>query len=282
MTQKQATGEKFITLVDVMKRLRATDGCPWDREQDYLSLRRYIIEEAYELIEAIENSNRDNICEECGDLLLQVVFVSEIAEELGEFDIANVIDHLTEKLIRRHPHVFGDTDVNGSDDVLKNWEQIKVGERQAKKVDSSLLAGIPRGLPGLLRAYRIQERAAKVGFDWPNGDPSPVIAKVEEELNELKDCIANGAAQEATEEELGDLLFAVANLSRHLKADPEITLHKACVKFSERFRKVEEEVSLSGKEWSDFTLDELEDFWQKAKRQDNGETVGLQSNVKQL
>jgi XTP/dITP diphosphohydrolase/tetrapyrrole methylase family protein/MazG family protein/ATP diphosphatase len=121
-----------------------------------------------------------------------------------------------------------------------------------------------------------------VGFDWPNGDPSPVIAKVEEELNELKDCIANGAAQEATEEELGDLLFAVANLSRHLKADPEITLHKACVKFSERFRKVEEEVSLSGKEWSDFTLDELEDFWQKAKRQDNGETVGLQSNVKQL
>ncbi|HAH70071.1 MAG TPA: nucleoside triphosphate pyrophosphohydrolase [Synergistaceae bacterium] len=268
MTQKQAIGEKFIKLVDVMKRLRAPDGCPWDREQDYLSLRRYIIEEAYELIEAIENKNRDNICEECGDLLLQVVFVSALAEEIGEFNICNVMDHLTEKLIRRHPHVFGDTIVNSSDDVLKNWEQIKVGERQAKKVDSSLLAGIPRGLPGLLRAYRIQERAAKVGFDWPKGDPSPVIAKVEEELNELKDNITNGAVREATEEELGDLLFAVANLSRHLKADPETTLHKACVKFSDRFRIVEAEVAVSGREWSDFTLDELEGFWQKAKRQE--------------
>ena len=147
MINNEAAGEKFIKLVEVMRQLRAPDGCPWDREQDYLSLRRYIIEEAYELIEAIEGSGSDNICEECGDLLLQVVFVSCMAEELGDFNICQVLDHLTEKLIRRHPHVFGETKVNSSDEVLKNWEQIKVGEREDKKVDASLLAGIPRGLP---------------------------------------------------------------------------------------------------------------------------------------
>jgi len=272
-----AAGDKFIKLVEVMKRLRAPDGCPWDREQDFLSLRRYIIEEAYELIEAIENNNRDNICEECGDLMLQVVFVSCMAEELGEFDICAVLDHLTEKLIRRHPHVFGDTEVNGSEDVLRNWEQIKVGERQKKKEDSSLLAGVPRGIPGLLRAYRIQERAGKVGFDWPKGDPTPVLAKVDEELSELKENINSNAGKEYIEEELGDLLFAVANLSRHLKADPEITLHKACVKFTDRFRLVEKEVLESGKLWSEFSLEELDGFWEKAKRQaGNRQAIGKQ------
>lgn len=261
----QTTGDKFIKLVEVMRRLRAPDGCPWDREQDFLSLRRYIIEEAYELIEAIENNNKDNICEECGDLMLQVVFLSCMAEEKDEFNISSVIDHLTEKLIRRHPHVFGKTEVSDSDDVVKNWEQIKVRERQKKKEDASLLAGVPRGIPALLRAYRIQERAGKVGFDWPKGDLIPVLAKVDEELCELKENIKNGAGQEYIEEELGDLFFAVANLSRHLKADPEITLHKACVKFTERFRFVEKEVEISGKPWSDFTLDELDGFWKKAK-----------------
>ena len=273
----QAAGDKFIKLVEVMRRLRAPDGCPWDREQDFLSLRRYIIEEAYELIEAIENNNRDNICEECGDLMLQVVFVSCMAEELGEFNICDVLDHLTEKLIRRHPHVFGDTEVNGSEDVLRNWEQIKVGERQKKKEDSSLLAGVPRGIPGLLRAYRIQERAGKVGFDWPKGDPTPVLAKVDEELSELKENINSNAGKEYIEEELGDLLFAVANLSRHLKADPEITLHKACGKFTDRFRLVEKEVLESGKPWSEFSLEELDVFWEKAKRQaGNRQAVGKQ------
>ena len=266
MNIDRTAGDKFIKLVEVMKRLRAPDGCPWDREQDFLSLRRYIIEEAYELIEAIENDNRDNICEECGDLMLQVVFLSCMAEEHGEFDISAVIDHLTEKLIRRHPHVFGDTEVNNSDDVLKNWEQIKVGERQKKKEDASLLAGIPRGIPGLLRAYRIQERAGKVGFDWPKGDLAPVLAKVDEELSELKENIKIKAEKEDIEEELGDLLFAVTNLSRHLKADPEITLHKACVKFTDRFRYVEKEVLESGKPWTEFSLEELDGFWEKAKK----------------
>ena len=263
------TAEKFNKLIDVMKRLRAPGGCPWDREQDYLSLRRYIIEEAYELVEAIEKEDSDNMCEECGDLMLQVVFVSCMAEERGDFDICSVLDYLTDKLIRRHPHVFGSINVKNSEEVLKNWEQIKVGERRSKSADASLLAGIPRGLPALLRAFRIQERAGKVGFDWPQGNPAPVLDKVREEVTELEEAISSGTDSEV-EEELGDLMFALANLSRHLKLDPEITLHKACAKFSSRFRLVEESVLQSERPWDDFTLDELEEYWTNAKNA-NGE-----------
>ena len=268
LTEANERAEKFNKLIDVMKRLRAPGGCPWDREQDYLSLRRYIVEEAYELIEAIENDDTANMREECGDLLLQVIFVSCIAEEEGKFDIADVLDYLTEKLVRRHPHVFGDVSVENSEEVLKNWEQIKVGERKERHTDASLLAGVPRGLPALLRAYRMQERAAKVGFDWPKGDLSPVAAKVDEEIGELKEAIASGD-KENISEELGDTLFALANLSRHLKEDPEIALHKACVKFSGRFRLVEKFVADSGKSWDSYSLDDLEELWQRAKRENN-------------
>lgn len=265
MIEPQLPSDRFNRLIEVMKLLRAPGGCPWDREQDYLSLRRYIIEEAYELIEAIENKDSVNMCEECGDLLLQVVFISCMAEELGDFTICSVLDHLTEKLVRRHPHVFGDIKVNNSDEVLKNWEQIKVGERKERHEDSSLLAGIPRGIPSMLRAYRIQERAAKVGFDWPKGDLKPVLDKVDEEIAELKYNIFNNTGKESIEDELGDVMFAIANLSRHLKADPEMTLHRACEKFSSRFRFVEESVSQSGRQWSDFKLTELEELWIEAK-----------------
>ena len=261
-----ATAEKFVKLVNVMKKLREPDGCPWDREQTYMSLRRYIVEEGYELIQAIEDGNVPNMCEECGDLMLQVIFVSCMAEERGDFTVCDVLDGLTNKLIRRHPHVFGDVHVNDSDDVLKNWEQIKSAERKKKEEDSSYMAGIPRGMPALLRAYRIQERAAKPGFDWPKGDCAPVMAKVEEEAAELREAAASGDKAKI-EEELGDLLFASVNLSRHLGADPEITLHRACEKFAARFRKVEKSVEESGRPWKDFTLDELEEFWQKAKNQ---------------
>lgn len=267
MTQYEAAiAEKFVKLVNVMKKLREPDGCPWDREQTYMSLRRYIVEEAYELIQAIEDENFPNMREECGDLLLQVVFVSCMAEERGDFTLGGVLDGLTNKLIRRHPHVFGDIHVNGSEDVLKNWEQIKSAERKGKDEDSSYMAGIPRGMPALLRAYRIQERAAKPGFDWPKGDCAPVVAKVEEEIAELKEAAASCDGAKV-EEELGDLLFASVNLSRHLGVDPETTLHRACEKFASRFRKVEQFVEESGRTWKDFTLDELEEFWQKAKRQ---------------
>lgn len=255
---------KFIKLVNIMKKLRAPGGCPWDREQDYMSLRRYIVEEAYELIEAIENCDTANMCEECGDLLLQSVFISCMAEEREDFDICGVLDYLSEKLIRRHPHVFGDINVSDSDEVLKNWERIKVAEREKKHTDVSLLAGIPRGLPALLRAYRMQERAAKVGFDWPKDDISPLFAKVEEELAELKEAVAANDSQNI-EEELGDAMFAMANMSRHLNKDPEITLHKACSKFAERFRLVEKKVDETGREWDSFSLEELDAFWNEAK-----------------
>lgn len=265
MAESQTAAEKFGKLLDVMKRLRSPGGCPWDREQDYLSLRRYIIEESYELVEAIENEDICNMREECGDLLLQVVFVACIAEERGDFDMAAVIEYLVEKLIRRHPHVFGDVDVKNSEDVLKNWEQIKIREREGRSDDSSLMAGIPRGVPSLLRAYRMQERAAKVGFDWPDGDAAAVIDKVDEEIAELKEAISNGCPFEDVEEELGDLMFAIVNLSRHLRADPETAMHKACGKFASRFRHIEEMVAKSGRQWKDFGLDELDMFWNEAK-----------------
>ena len=257
---------KFEELVKVMKRLRAPDGCPWDREQSYQSLRRYIIEEAYELIQAIENENFENMCEECGDLLLQVVFVGCLAEERGDFTLSEVIDHITEKMIRRHPHVFGEVRVKNSDEVLKNWEQIKVGERKGRDEDPSLMAGIPRGMPALLRSYRMQERAAKPGFDWPAGDTAPVFAKVEEELAEVKEAAAS-KDKEKTAEEVGDLLFAAVNLARHLKVDPEIALHSACEKFAGRFRSVEKAVEGSGRSWKDHSLADLEEYWQQAKKQ---------------
>jgi XTP/dITP diphosphohydrolase/tetrapyrrole methylase family protein/MazG family protein/ATP diphosphatase len=223
------------------------------------------------LIEAIESGKMQNVCEECGDLLLQVVFVSCIAEERGEFDVADVMDKLITKLVRRHPHVFGTVDVANSEEVLKNWEQIKVAERKEKHEDASLLAGVPRGLPSLLRAYRMQERAAKVGFDWPKGDLAPVIAKVEEEFAELKEVISEpDASKERIAEELGDFLFAAANLSRHLKVDPEIAAHRACEKFSSRFRYIEKQVADSGKAWQDFSLDELDSFWKQAKASEKG------------
>lgn len=268
MTMENKTAEKFLKLVEIMKRLRAPDGCPWDREQDFMSLRRYIVEEAYELIQAIETENNANICEECGDLMLQVIFVSCMAEERGTFTIDDVMEHLADKLIRRHPHVFGEVRVNGSEEVLKNWEQIKTAERRDKEEDSSYMAGIPRGMPALLRAYRIQERAAKPGFDWPKGDVSPVLAKVEEELAELKKAMAEGK-KENIAEELGDLVFASVNLSRHMGIDPEINLHAACEKFDRRFRMVEKYVEKSGRAWKDFTLGELDEFWNMAKSDSN-------------
>lgn len=268
MVDKKFSTEKFNELVGIMERLRAPGGCPWDREQDYFTLRRYIIEEAYELIEAIEGGVPRAICEECGDLMLQVIFIARMAEELGEFDITDVMSGLAQKLIRRHPHVFGDKDVKNSDEVLRNWEQIKVGERKEKQEDVSVLSGIPRALPSILRALRMQERAAKVGFDWPQGNLTPVLAKVEEELAELKEAIAENPTADEVREELGDLFFALANLSRHLKIDPESAVHQACEKFASRFRFIEKSANEIGREWNDFTLEELENYWNAAKQRE--------------
>ncbi len=259
------TEEAFARLVAIMERLRSPGGCPWDREQDFSTLRRYIVEEAYELVEAIESEDGKNVMEESGDLLLQVVFISQIASEQGLFTIKDVLDAICSKLVIRHPHVFGDIDVADSDEVMRNWEAIKSVEKRKNGSDSSILSGIPRSLPSLLKAYRIQERAAKFGFDWPAGDTRPVIGKVREELGEIEQAIEN-ESRDGVLEEMGDLFFALVNLSRHCGLNPEEALQQACGKFSQRFKLVERSVAESGKAWSEFGLDELDDFWEKAKQ----------------
>lgn len=258
------TGEKLLRLMDVMKRLREPGGCPWDREQTMESLRPFIVEEAYELIEAIDSGDANVIAEECGDYLLQVVFIARIAEEEGSFDLGDVLDTLVEKLVRRHPHVFGDVFVADSEGVKKNWEQIKKEERRDKDRDQSLLSGIPKSLPALVRAFQIQERAAKVGFDWPSGDVAPLFAKIDEELEELAEA-RNAGDIERVREEVGDLLFAVVNLGRHLGVDAEFCLQGTNKKFTKRFGFIEQTVEKGNRDWSEYSLEELEGLWQRAK-----------------
>ncbi|MDD3426207.1 MAG: nucleoside triphosphate pyrophosphohydrolase [Aminobacterium sp.] len=256
-------------LVSIMARLRAPEGCPWDREQTFETLRSHIIEEAYELVDAISQQDIDEMKEEAGDVLLQIVFVAQLAREQGFFDIKDVISEICDKLIRRHPHVFGEMEVNGSADVLANWEKIKVKEKSLKKrEDKSVLAGIPESLPPLLKAYRIQAKVSHVGFDWEKGDIKPVTDKIKEELSEVEAAV-NQEEQERVEEELGDLFFAVVNLSRHLGVNPDIALQRANKKFEERFRQVEKMVHQEGREWEDYQLKDLDCFWNEAKRSES-------------
>jgi XTP/dITP diphosphohydrolase/tetrapyrrole methylase family protein/MazG family protein/ATP diphosphatase len=258
------TGEKLLRLMDVLRKLREPGGCPWDREQTMQSLRPCIIEEAYELIEAIDSGDGNIIAEECGDNLLQVAFIARIAEEEGIFDLGSVLDILVEKLIRRHPHVFGDVSVADSEGVKKNWEQIKREERRAKDRDHSILSGVPKSLPALVRAFQIQERAAKVGFDWPAGDVSPLLEKIDEELEELAEA-RKSEDMERIREEVGDLLFAAVNLARHLGVDAEFSLQETNKKFTRRFGYIEKTVEGGSRDWSEYSLDELENLWQRAK-----------------
>ncbi|WP_274372428.1 MULTISPECIES: nucleoside triphosphate pyrophosphohydrolase [Synergistales] len=257
-------GEKFEALLDIMARLRAPDGCPWDREQRPQDLKPYIVEEAYELVDALDGDD-GSVVEESGDLLLQVVFLAQMATEEGRYDMGDVVDAISAKLVRRHPHVFGDTEVEGSGDVARNWERIKGEERRERKKKDTLLSGVPRSLPGLLRAHQLQERAAKVGFDWPSGDLDSVLDKVAEEIEELRRARRLGEGRERVEEELGDLFFALANLARHLGANAEVVVQKANGKFSSRFNYIEERVRATGRAWQDYSLEELEGLWQEAK-----------------
>lgn len=255
----------FRELVAIMETLRSPGGCPWDSEQSWETLRPYLVEEVYELIGAIDGEDVHGVMEECGDVLLQVVFIAQIAKEQGLFSIEDVVRHIGEKLVRRHPHVFGELSVKNSAEVSRNWENIKAEERRAARRNSSLLAGVPRGLPAALRAFQIQERAAKVGFDWPKGDPEPVLDKVREEAEELLAAFTEGKNAEI-EEELGDLLFAVVNFGRHLGFNAEMALQKANDKFARRFTCMEETVTREGGSWKARSLEELEEFWQRAKR----------------
>ena len=254
----------FDGLLEVMRKLRAPGGCPWDAEQTLEGLRRYVLEEAHELVEAIGGGDAREICEESGDLLLQVVFVAAVAAEGGLFDIRDVCRAICDKLIKRHPHVFGDVAVSGASEVSRNWEMIKSDERHRRNEDDSAMAGVPRGLSALLRALRVSERAAKKGFDWKFGDVDSVRAKVLEELDELRaEIIASDA--DAIREEFGDLLFAMTNMARHLEIDPESALQGANEKFISRFRQMEALVSKENGMMENMPLDELEVLWQAAK-----------------
>ena len=247
-------------LVDVMRTLREPGGCPWDREQTHASIRSNMIEEVYEYLEAEDAEDTEGMREELGDILMQIVFHARMAEEAGRFDLQDVIDEVVDKLIRRHPHVFGETKVTGSDEVLVNWEAIKKTEKTERK---HVLDGVTQGLPALLRAYKLQSKAAKVGFDWP--DVKGVWDKVQEELAELQGALASGD-RAAAENELGDVLFALVNYARHQKIEPEVALNGTNNRFAKRFAHVESCVEASGKAWQDFSLDELDQFWDEAKR----------------
>lgn len=252
-------------LEDVIKTLRSPGGCPWDIVQTHKSLRRNLIEEVYEVIEAIDLEDKDLLCEELGDLLMQIVFHARMAEEANLFSMQDVINGITEKLIRRHPHVFGDINVKDADEVLTNWEAIKRAEKKDRK---SVLDGVPKDLPSLMSAYKLQHKAAKVGFDWPDIDP--VWDKLREEVEELEEATVD-ATPERIEEELGDVLFTIVNLARFLKIDPEIALTKANRKFKHRFSYIENKVKEKQQKWEQLSLLDLDDLWQEAKMLEENE-----------
>lgn len=254
----------FAALVAVMARLRDPQtGCPWDREQTLLTLKKYVIEEAYEVVEAIDAGRPDKLREELGDLLLQVVFQAQLAAEDQLFDIHDVSRGIVEKLIRRHPHVFGDVSVEDSHDVLRNWEQIKRGEAGYED-RKSILDGIPPGLPALMRALEVSKRVVKVGFEWPSIDQ--VLDKVEEEIAELRQEVAVQDADRIADE-LGDLLFTLVNVARQLHIDPEDSLRRMTNRFSDRFRHIEAHAQATGRSVEEMTLGEMETIWQAAKRE---------------
>jgi len=274
-TPAQAAIDRLLRIMD---RLRDPGGCPWDREQTLRSLTPYLLEEAHEVIEAIEAGDAHHHREELGDLLFQVVFQARIAREEAKFDFAQVCDSISDKLTRRHPHVFGDVTVSGSREVVKNWERIKADERTAKgDAPRSAIGGVPTGLPALVRAERLTEKASAVGFDWP--DVQGVLGKVREEIGELEEAVARRAAaapqdEDAhrlhghVEQELGDLLFALANLGRFLKVHPEEALRGSVRRFESRFHHVEERLREEGRTPREATLAEMDRYWDEAKRRE--------------
>lgn len=262
METKPTPAEGFAHLLEIMAKLRAPDGCPWDREQTFDTIKPYLLEETYEVMQAIDERDWKELSEELGDLLLQVVFFSQMAQEAGLFDITDAIEAINSKLIRRHPHVFDDGDAKTASEVLKKWDEIKATEKVRPK---GLLTTIPKSLPALVEGEHIARKAAGAGFDWPNVED--VFGKLREELNELDDARKTGS-QEAVEGEIGDLLFVIVNIARFLKVDPEQALRKTNAKFRRRFEHVEKGVEDGlGKSLKEASLDEMESLWQEAKRQ---------------
>ena len=257
---KLSPGEGFTRLVEIMARLRAPGGCPWDREQSFDTIKPYLLEETYEVLDAIDARDWDGLAEELGDLMLQSVFFAQMAAEEHRFTIADSLEAINSKLVRRHPHVFADGEAKTSDDVLRRWDEIKETEKVRPK---GLLAGIPRSLPALVEAEKISRKAAGAGFDWDS--ITQVFDKMREELAELEQARTAGTP-EAVEDELGDLLFVVVNIARFLKVDPEQALRKTNAKFRTRFEHVERGVEAQGKTLQESGIQEMERLWQEAKR----------------
>ncbi len=248
-------------LEEIAAILRAENGCAWDREQTSKSLKPYLIEEAYEVYDAIENENQENLKEELGDLLYQVYAHAQIAREEGRFTIDDVAGGIVEKLIRRHPHVFGEDTAASADEVLVKWEKIKQQEKSSRE---SVLDGVPKSLPALLKAFRVQQKASHIGFDWE--EVGSVVGKLDEEVAEFKEAIASGDHQKI-EEETGDILFTLVNLSRFIKVNPEEALQRTVDKFMNRFKYVEQAAAKAGRRLEEMSLDEMDDLWNEAKKQ---------------
>ncbi|MBJ6800491.1 nucleoside triphosphate pyrophosphohydrolase [Geomonas propionica] len=261
----ESTQNRFDRLMEIMRRLRAPGGCPWDAEQTHDSLKRYLLEESYEVIEAIDANNDELLKEELGDLILQPIFHAAVAEERGAFTMDQVLDAINDKLVRRHPHVFGDEVIENSAAQVENWEKIKKREKGEER--KSALSGIPPHLPALMKAQKITEKAARVGFDWEHTDQ--VFAKVMEELHEFQEAMAAGDQQEM-ESELGDLIFAIVNLGRFLSLDPEEALRKTIQRFTRRFNHIEETLHGGGRKLQDATLEEMDLLWEEAKKLEKG------------
>jgi tetrapyrrole methylase family protein/MazG family protein len=291
-------GKWFEKLVALQARLRSANGCPWDREQTHESLRKFLIEETYEVLDAMETGDAREFSGELGDLLLQVIFHSILAEEAGKFTISDVIESVHTKMVRRHPHVFGDTRAANSAEVLKNWEQIKASERSeaqggkksaelSEDSAASILAGVPRSLPAVLEAYQLTRRASRVGFDW--NDLSGILDKLDEEKRELQSLFASDtrgfsaaeqrAAGARLEEEVGDLLFAGVNIARFLGIDPEIALKKANRKFTERFHFMEAAAASEGKRFANLSRERKEELWNGAKLVEHKKGLGAKKMV---
>lgn len=270
----ESAGQKFERLIEIMRTLRAPDGCPWDRKQTHASLRPFVLEETYEVLEAIESGTPDDLKEELGDFLFEAVFLAQISEEAGDFSIGDAVQGIADKLVRRHPHVFERESLDPSltsEQVVEKWEALKARERAmaGKKAEApkprTTMSGVPKTLPALLRAYEISARAAAVGFDWAG--PADVLDKIEEEVAEVRHEVESGAMGDLSraEEEMGDLLFAMANFSRKLGIEPEAALRRATEKFTARFDAVERALAERGKTPGESTLDEMNAEWDRVK-----------------
>ena len=257
----------FRKIMEIIDRLKAPDGCLWDRQQKKEDIGKYLMEEAYEVIDAIDDGPPDALKEELGDVLFHILFLAKLSDEKGEFDISDVVDVISEKMIRRHPHVFGDTEVRDVEEILSNWKKIKDREGKKEIKEGSLLRGIPRSMPPLMTAHKITGRASSKGFDWKN--TNGVMEKIDEELGELKEAISDGR-KDRIENEIGDMFLSLVNLCRFTETDPENALRSSLKKFAERFSFIEENLRKKGKSPRDVSLEEMDNLWNTAKGIEKG------------